>query len=188
MIKVMTGKHGGYRELTAHEKEILRRSRCVTFLPHTIREKEDEFEIYYDTNGFVSIQSYPYRDVKQILRTIRTVVQGIRNVQDCLLSPHGLLTGADRVFIKNNMGDALLIYAGISEHEAQEGKDAVRHLLKPLIAALASKKQVPGAQEAMAELLENLSFGAPGYRNIIRKIDEIELGLTDEKLGIAIGL
>jgi hypothetical protein len=188
MIKIMTGENGGLNELTIHEKEILRRSKCVALLPHTIREKEDKFEIYYDTNGFVSIKSYPYRDVKQIFRTVRTVVQGIRSVQDCLLSPHGVLRGADRVFIRNNLGDALLIYAGTSGHEQREERDAVRYLLKPLIAEFASKNQVPYAKESMAELLEKLSFGVPGYRNIIREIDDIELRLNDdEKLRIAIG-
>ncbi|MDR1778832.1 MAG: DUF6382 domain-containing protein [Clostridiales Family XIII bacterium] len=178
---VVTRKAGqgtGAAPFALHEKEILAAGGCRALLPVTVREEPDGTSLYFDTNGFVPFAAFPFKELGQMYRTVRSVVDGVQSVQNHLLDPGQIFADAEHIFLRGPEGEVAFVYGFVEKAPGAAAEaatqDPVRRVLRPLLTGFATFRHIEGFTEAVRDLAVRLGQGAPGYRGIYRQIAHSE--------------
>jgi hypothetical protein len=179
-------------QLSGHERRAMEQGAGSFLLPLTMATGGGRVKLMYQTEGYVTFAGYNFHgDLYRMFRAVKALAGKVFETQNMMLRPDRLFTSGDRVFVSASDCGVRMVYgagvgcadAGHADVDGADGPTASAHggaygaytaTLLPVMAELASKTGVTGANTAMVQLATKLKSANPGYEDTIKIIESTE--------------
>ena len=173
-------------KIKEYERRILEEGLCSKFLPMSSIEKNGEGWICFDEGNAVPFTNYGENKGKLMnassgLAFLRSVVEGLRDGENHLLSLSQVPLTAEKIYISPISGEAKLVYNIWGEEaensnggEKSEEKQTLNSRLRSFITEMEDLLRDPEWQSYGERLKKDIEETNPDLRELVRRLGEME--------------